>query len=95
MAGGEDERDNPQRRPQRPRVGGVYKWHPIGLDQFDPKITRPKGSLVRVAKGSKAGIRGRMQRPFTYLEDPSTCEFLVLALDDSLREQSYTEDTTE
>ena len=84
-----------RRRPQRPRVGGVYEWNPTGLDAFDSKIKREKGSLVRVAKGSKAGVRGRLPHPFTYLEDPNTGEFLGMALDDSLQLRKYmqTEET--
>lgn len=84
MAGGEDTSRDNRRRPQRPRVGGVYEWHPSGLDAFDSKVKRPKGSLVRVAKGSRIGV-GRLPHPFTYLEDPDTGEFLGLALDQSLQ----------
>lgn len=84
MAGGNDTSRDGRRRPQRPRVGGVYEWHPEGLDQFDSKVKRPKGSLVRVAKGSKVGVN-RLPHPFTYLEDPDTGEFLGLALDQSLK----------
>lgn len=84
MAGGEDTSRDSRRRPQRPRVGGVYEWHPSGLDAFDSKVKRPKGSLVRVAKGSRTGV-GRLPHPFTYLEDPDTGEFLGLALDQSLQ----------
>ena len=85
MAGGNDTSRSESRRPQRPRVGAVYEWQPQGLDVFDPKVKRPAGSRVRVAKGSKTGVRGRMPHPFTYLEDPDTGEFLGLALDGSLR----------
>lgn len=94
MANDDTSKDS-RRRPQRPRVGGVYEWNPIGLDAFDSKIKREKGSLVRVAKGSKAGVRGRLPHPFTYLEDPNTGEFLGMALDDSLQLRKYmqTEET--
>jgi len=96
MANDDTSKDG-RRRPQRPRVGGVYEWNPTGLDAFDSKIKREKGSLVRVAKGSKAGVRGRLPHPFTYLEDPNTGEFLGMALDDSLQLRKYmsTEETTE
>lgn len=94
MANDDTSKDG-RRRPQRPRVGGVYEWNPTGLDAFDSKIKREKGSLVRVAKGSKAGVRGRLPHPFTYLEDPNTGEFLGMALDDSLQLRKYmqTEET--
>jgi hypothetical protein len=92
MAGGREEKNNPNRRPQRPRVGAVYEWHPTGLDEFDSKVKRPKGSLVRVAKGSNLGASGRLPRPFTYLEDPDTGEFLGLALDSSLQMRGFTEE---
>lgn len=96
MANNDTSKDG-RRRPQRPRVGGVYEWNPTGLDAFDSKIKREKGSLVRVAKGSKAGVKGRLPHPFTYLEDPATGEFLGMALDDSLQLRKYmpTEETTE
>lgn len=96
MANNDTSKDG-RRRPQRPRVGGVYEWNPTGLDAFDSKIKREKGSLVRVAKGSKAGVKGRLPHPFTYLEDPNTGEFLGMALDDSLQLRKYmpTEETTE
>ena len=92
-----DSSKDARRRPQRPRVGGVYEWNPTGLDKFDSKIKREKGSLVRVAKGSKAGVKGRLPHPFTYLEDPHTGEFLGMALDDSLQLRKYmsSEETSE
>lgn len=92
MARGIDESQNPNRRPQRPRIGAVYSWHPVGLDKFDPKVKIAKGSLVRVAKGSKVGVFGRMPRPFTYLEDPNTGQFLGLALENSLQAKDYSDD---
>lgn len=85
MAGGDDSSKNLNRRPQRPRVGGVYEWHPEGLDAFDSKIKLPKGSLVRVSKGSNLGTR--LPLPFTYLENPETGEFLGVALDQSLKQR--------
>lgn len=90
MARGIDEAHNAKRRPQRPRVGAVYSWHPTGLDMFDPKVKLPKGSLVRVAKGSRLGTSTRTPRPFTYLEDPNTGQFLGLALEGSLQSRDYT-----
>lgn len=88
MAGGDDTSQDTRRRPQRPRIGAVYEWHPTGLDAFDPKVKRDKGSLVRVAKGSQSGVNGRPIQPFTYLEDPNTGEYLGLAIDDSLKRTS-------
>jgi len=88
---GRDTSKDVRRRPQRPRIGGVYEWHPTGLDAFDPKVRSKRGSLVRVAKGSQTGSKGRTPRPFTYLEDPYTGEFLGLGLDDSLRAQGNEE----
>lgn len=88
MANEDTSRDG-RRKPQRPRIGGVYEWNPTGLDAFDSKIKRTKGSLVRVAKGSREGVKGRLPHPFTYLEDPNTGEFLGLALDDSLQLRDY------
>jgi hypothetical protein len=92
MARGKDESKNPSRRPQRPRIGAIYSWHPTGLDAFDPKVKIPTGTLVRVAKGSHVGV-GRTPRPFTYLEDPNTGEFLGLALEQSLQSRDYTRET--
>lgn len=86
MAKGSDTANDESRRPQRPRIGGVYEWHPEGLDVFDSKVKRSKGSLVRVAKGSKIGPN-RLPHPYTYLEDPDTGEFLGLALDQSLKQR--------
>jgi len=85
MAHGDDSSNNLKRRPQRPRIGGVYEWHPEGLDAFDSKIKLPKGSLVRVSKGSNLGER--LPLPFTYLENPDTGEFLGVALDQSLKQR--------
>jgi len=84
-----------RRRPQRPRIGGVYEWNPKGLDEFDSKVKRKRGDLVRVAKGSQFGGRNTLPQPFTYLEDPNTGEFLGMALDESLQVRNTQESTEE
>lgn len=95
MPKGNDTANDDSRRPQRPRVGGIYEWHPQGLDEFDSKVKRNKGSLVRVAKGSRVGPSNRLPVPFTYLEDPDTGEFLGLALDQSLKQRGTQFEETE
>lgn len=84
MPRGHNEQTNKRRRPQRPRVGAVYEWHPEGLDKEKSKLTIEPGSLVRVAKGSQFSAM-RLPPPFTYVEDPNNGEFLGLALDKSLK----------
>lgn len=84
MPYGRNERRNNNRRPQRPRVGAVYEWHPEGLDKEKSKLDIEPGSLVRVAKGSQFGTL-RLPPPFTYVEDPKDGKFLGLALDNSLK----------
>lgn len=92
---GNNTANDERRRPQRPRIGGVYEWNPAGLDIFDSKVKRKKGDLVRVAKGSQFGGRNRLPQPFTYLEDPNTGEFLGMALDDSLQTRNLQSSTEE
>lgn len=87
MTNGRNEQNNTRRRPQRPRVGAVYEWHPSGLDKEKSKLAIEPGSLVRVAKGSQFGGL-RLPPPFTYVEDPINGDFLGLALDESLKPRS-------
>jgi hypothetical protein len=84
MPNGRNKKNDTRRRPQRPRVGAVYEWHPSGLDKDKSKLNIEPGSLVRVAKGGQFGSL-RLPPPFTYVEDPISGNFLGLTLDESLK----------
>lgn len=79
MARGEDTSRSASRRPS---MGGVFEFHPVGMDKFDPKVKHPAGTPVRITKA--AGV-GRPPKGFEYVEHAETGEFLGMVLGGSLQ----------
>ncbi len=67
---------------RRPSLGSVHEFHPVGMDLFDPKVTHPAGTPVRIVKAP--GV-GRPPKHFEYVEHADTGEFLGMVLGNSLR----------